>query len=131
MMKKRVSSFEAHKKKRKKKKRKKFAFHYFALFPFFHLSLSFLSLSPSPFPFPFSFLPFPTLFPFHSFPNLCMMLFLISSFLLFSLQGRIVMVTKEEKLPYDRPTLSKAPGTPADKMTLRDEAFFKVRRNRP
>src|SRR5689334_13506262 len=40
------------------------------------------------------------------------------------------MVTKEEQLPYDRPTLSKAPGTPAEKMTLRDEAFFKVRRRK-
>ncbi len=41
-------------------------------------------------------------------------------------QGRIVMVTKEEVLPYDRPTLSKAPGTPLEKMLLRDEAFYKV-----
>lgn len=39
-------------------------------------------------------------------------------------QGRIVMATKENHLPYDRPKLSKALDIKADQITLRDKNFF-------
>lgn len=39
--------------------------------------------------------------------------------------GRLVMITKERHLPYDRTMLSKAPGTPADEICLRPPSFFK------
>ncbi|CAG7818905.1 unnamed protein product [Allacma fusca] len=38
--------------------------------------------------------------------------------------GRIVLVTKDKMLPYDRPKLSKAPGSKWDEIKLRDPDFF-------
>ena len=40
--------------------------------------------------------------------------------------GRIVMVMKEKRLPYDRVTLSKNLAVNADSLALRDKAFFQV-----
>jgi len=40
-------------------------------------------------------------------------------------QGRIVVVTKESELPYDRPKLSKAMTIKIDQILLRNEAFYK------
>eukprot|EP00931_Biecheleriopsis_adriatica_P039361 TRINITY_DN22511_c0_g1_i1.p1 TRINITY_DN22511_c0_g1~~TRINITY_DN22511_c0_g1_i1.p1 ORF type:complete len:661 (+),score=147.72 TRINITY_DN22511_c0_g1_i1:90-1985(+) len=39
--------------------------------------------------------------------------------------GRIVMLSKEQHLPYDRVQLSKALDKPVDKLVLRPESFFK------
>ena len=39
--------------------------------------------------------------------------------------GRIVMVTSEPSLPYDRIKLSKALGSSADELALRPKKFFK------
>jgi NADPH-dependent 2,4-dienoyl-CoA reductase/sulfur reductase-like enzyme/nitrite reductase/ring-hydroxylating ferredoxin subunit len=41
-------------------------------------------------------------------------------------QGNIVMVTREDSLPYDRTGLSKWPDTPKEKMLLRGEDFYKA-----
>eukprot|EP01112_Ceratiomyxa_fruticulosa_P020486 TRINITY_DN6985_c0_g1_i1.p1 TRINITY_DN6985_c0_g1~~TRINITY_DN6985_c0_g1_i1.p1 ORF type:complete len:622 (+),score=147.53 TRINITY_DN6985_c0_g1_i1:98-1963(+) len=41
-------------------------------------------------------------------------------------KGRVVLITKEDELPYDRPMLSKQVGIPKEKVTLRDDQFFKT-----
>eukprot|EP00026_Physarum_polycephalum_P004394 Phypoly_transcript_04413.p1 GENE.Phypoly_transcript_04413~~Phypoly_transcript_04413.p1 ORF type:complete len:599 (+),score=106.67 Phypoly_transcript_04413:151-1947(+) len=41
-------------------------------------------------------------------------------------KGRVVLVTKEDVLPYDRTLLSKQVGIPLEKAALRDEVFYKT-----
>lgn len=40
--------------------------------------------------------------------------------------GRVVLICKENHLPYDRPKLSKAMDSAADKLYLRSHDFYKV-----
>jgi nitrite reductase/ring-hydroxylating ferredoxin subunit len=39
-------------------------------------------------------------------------------------KGKIILVTREQNLPYDRPSLSKGLGSPISKLLLRQEDFF-------
>lgn len=41
--------------------------------------------------------------------------------------GRLVMVTRENHLPYDRPKLSKAMHLTPDNITLRSDQFYEVK----
>jgi len=41
-------------------------------------------------------------------------------------EGRIVMISKDSHLPYDRPKLSKVPGVSWDDCKLRKEEWFTV-----